>query len=76
MKSVLSICCQATLSTNKAGFDNLLITAVCARVHERANVCVSEMAALLTEAVKEPPLRRAQSRDKERDLLSKDGGAS
>lgn len=66
MKSALSIRCQATLNTNEAGFDNLLITLVC--------VCVSEMAALLTEAVKEPLLRQAQSRDKERDLLLKAGG--
>lgn len=66
MKSALSIRCQATLNTNEAGFDNLLITPAC--------VCASEMAALLTEAMKEPPLRQAQSRDKEKDLLLKAGG--
>lgn len=64
MKSALSIRCQATLNTNEAGFDNLLITPM----GEHVCVCV-----LLAEAVKEPLLRRAQSRDKGRDVLLQAG---
>lgn len=36
-------------------------------------MCVSEMAVLLAEAVKEPLLRQAQSKDKGRDLVLKTG---
>lgn len=75
MKSALSIRCQATFNTNEAGSDNLLITPVGEPMCVCVSVCVcmSETAVLLAEAVKEPLLRQAQSRDKGRDPLLKAG---